>query len=57
MKKKNAWPDGITGEFYPKFKEEIIDVSFFHKNSFIKKKEEETLLNWFYEAKITLYKN
>ena len=42
MKKKNGCPDGITGEFYPKFKEEIIAMlqKFLHKI-----KEEETLPN------------
>lgn len=50
-KEKGPAPGGFTGEFYQKFKEEIIQT--IHK-FFQKIKEERTLPNSFYEANTVL---
>lgn len=50
--KRSLYPDGIIGEFYQIFKEEIITV--FHKLTENKRGEEGILLNSFCEVSITL---
>jgi hypothetical protein len=51
LKKKSPGPDRFSAEFYQIFKEELIPtvLKFFHETV-----REETLLNSFYEASITL---
>ena len=48
---KSPWPDGFTGKFYSKFREELtlILLKLFQKTA-----EEDKLPNSFYEATITL---
>ena len=53
-KNQNPAPDGITGEFYQTFREELMLILL---NLFQKIAEEETLPNSFCEATITLISN
>ena len=50
-KNKNPRPDGVSGEFYQTFREELMPVLL---KLFQKIAEERTLPNSFYEATITL---
>ena len=50
-KNQNPAPDGITGEFYQTFREELMLILL---NLFQKIAEEETLPDSFYKATITL---
>ena len=54
-KNKSSGSDGITGEFYQTFRQELMPIllKLFEK----KNAEEETLSNSFYEATITLIPN
>ena len=51
QKNKNPWPDGITGEIYQTFRDDLMPIllKLFQKTS-----EEGTFPNSFYEATVTL---